>query len=100
MAPEVCSCQAAVASARDDGLGKHDGSGTHLDRDLVCVGVDVVGGEAADGSQVLRVEQEQQADDPVGGLECVVLQEAAGVAAEPARRIRHGAGALYCSACQ
>jgi hypothetical protein len=59
-----------------EGFGEDDGRAAELECDVVSGVVDVVGGEAADGPEVLGIEQEQEADDPVGGLQGVVLQEA------------------------
>ena len=45
----------------------------------MVVGVDVVDGHSADRCGPLGVEQDEQAGDPVFGLEGVVVQEPAGV---------------------
>jgi hypothetical protein len=74
-------------------LGEHDRGRAQQELDTVAVGVDVVGGELADGGDALGVEDQQEPGDPVGGLQAGVVQEPARVG--PALLgVQRAAGAL------
>jgi hypothetical protein len=62
-----------------DRLGEQDGLLAEVQEYPVIVGVDVVEGQAADGCRVLGVEQDEEAGEPVFGLEGLVVQEAPGL---------------------
>lgn len=60
-------------------LGKQDGFLSEVKEYPVIVGVDIIGGQTADGGRLLGVEQDEEAGEPVFGLESVVVEEAPGL---------------------
>ena len=68
-----------LAEEAGQGLGEDDGGGAEHDPHLVAVVADVAGGEPGDAVDALRVEQQEQSGDPVGGRERVVVKEPAGI---------------------
>jgi len=61
-----------------EGLGEFEPFGPQLQAHGVAVALDVLGGERDDAAQGLGVEDDQCCCDPVGGIEGVVGDQAAG----------------------
>jgi hypothetical protein len=55
--------------------GQHDRAVPEQDLRLVAVALNVVNGEVANGVDVLGVEQQEQARDPVSSRRGVIMQE-------------------------